>query len=149
MFLFLYRSFLVALIAIVPNLLAAAAVMGVMGLFSIPLDIMTITIAAIIIGIGLDDSIHYLHRFRVEFQRDSDYLGAMRRSHGSIGRAMYYTSIIITSGFSILVLSNFIPTIYFGFLTGFAMIFAMVANLTLLPLLMVWLKPLGPQAQMP
>jgi predicted RND superfamily exporter protein len=149
MFLFLYRSFLVALIAIVPNLLAAAAVMGVMGLFSIPLDIMTITIAAIIIGIGLDDSIHYLHRFRVEFQRDRDYQGAMRRSHGSIGRAMYYTSIIITSGFSILVLSNFIPTIYFGFLTGFAMIFAMVANLTLLPLLMVWLKPLGPQAQMP
>jgi predicted RND superfamily exporter protein len=147
MFLFLYRSLMVALIAIVPNMLAAGAVMGVMGLFSIPLDIMTITIAAIIIGIGLDDSIHYLHRFRIEFQRDRNYMNAMQRSHGSIGRAMYYTSIIITAGFSILVLSNFIPTIYFGFLTGFAMIFAMVANLTLLPLLLIWLKPLGPQAQ--
>ncbi len=147
MFVFLYKSFLVALIAIVPNILAAGAVMGVMGLFSIPLDIMTITIAAIIIGIGLDDSIHYLHRFRVEFKRDRHYQDAMRRSHGSIGRAMYYTSIIITSGFSILVLSNFIPTIYFGFLIGLAMIFALVANLTLLPLLLIWLKPLGPQEQ--
>jgi len=147
MFVFLYRSFLIALIAIVPNMLAAAAVMGVMGLFSIPLDIMTITIAAIIIGIGLDDSIHYLHRFRVEFERDEDYEAAMRRSHGSIGRAMYYTSIIITSGFSILMLSNFIPTIYFGLLIGFAMVFAMVANLTLLPLLLIWLKPLGPEAR--
>jgi len=147
MFVFLYRSFLIALIAIVPNMLAAAAVMGVMGLFSIPLDIMTITIAAIIIGIGLDDSIHYLHRFRVEFERDEDYQAAMRRSHGSIGRAMYYTSIIITSGFSILMLSNFIPTIYFGLLIGFAMVFAMVANLTLLPLLLIWLKPLGPEAR--
>jgi predicted RND superfamily exporter protein len=147
MFIFLYQSFLVALIAIVPNMLAAAAVMGVMGFLSIPLDIMTITIAAIIIGIGLDDSIHYLHRFRIEFQTDHDYQGAMTRSHGSIGRAMYYTSIIITSGFSILVLSNFIPTIYFGLLTGFAMVFAMVANLTLLPLLLIRLKPLGPEAQ--
>jgi predicted RND superfamily exporter protein len=147
MFIFLYKSFLVALIAIVPNMLAAAAVMGVMGFLSIPLDIMTITIAAIIIGIGLDDSIHYLHRFRIEFQTDHDYQGAMTRSHGSIGRAMYYTSIIITSGFSILVLSNFIPTIYFGLLTGFAMVFAMVANLTLLPLLLIRLKPLGPEAQ--
>jgi predicted RND superfamily exporter protein len=145
MFVFLYRSLMVALVAIVPNLLAAAAVMGVMGIFSIPLDIMTITIAAIIIGIGLDDSIHYLHRFGVEFEHDRNYEAAMRRSHGSIGRAMYYTSIIITSGFAILVLSNFIPTIYFGLLTGFAMIFAMVANLTLLPLLLIRLKPLGPE----
>lgn len=143
MFLFLYRSFLIASIALVPNVLVAASVMGVMGFFSIPLDIMTITIAAIIIGIGLDDSIHYLHRFHVEFMRERNYQAAMQRSHASIGRAMYYTSIIITIGFSILVLSNFIPTIYFGLLTGLAMIFAMVANLTLLPLLLVWIKPYG------
>jgi len=145
MFTFLYRSLRVALIALVPNLLAAGAVMGSMGLFSIPLDIMTITIAAIIIGIGVDHSIHYLHRFRREFKRNRNYRTAVNQSHGSIGRAMYYTAIIITAGFSILVLSNFIPTIYFGLLTGFAMVFAMVANLTLLPLLLIWIKPLGPE----
>jgi predicted RND superfamily exporter protein len=144
MFLALFRSFSVALITLVPNMLGAAFVLGVMGWLSVPLDIMTITIAAIVIGIGVDDSIHYLHRFRIEFARDGDYRAAVIRSHGSIGRAMYYTSIIITAGFSILVMSSFIPTIYFGVLTGFAMIFAMVANLTLLPLLLTWLKPLGP-----
>ena len=143
MFIVLYRSFVLALIAIVPNVLAAVAVLGLMGLASIPLDIMTITIAAIVVGIGVDNTIHYLHRFRIEFAVDRDYIGAMRRSHGSIGRAMYYTSIIITAGFSILVLSNFLPTIYFGMLTGFAMLFAMIANLTLLPLLLIWIKPLG------
>ncbi len=143
MFIVLYRSFVLALIAIVPNVLAAVAVLGLMGLASIPLDIMTITIAAIVVGIGVDNTIHYLHRFRIEFETDRDYIGAMRRSHGSIGRAMYYTSIIITAGFSILVLSNFLPTIYFGMLTGFAMLFAMIANLTLLPLLLIWIKPLG------
>jgi predicted RND superfamily exporter protein len=143
MFLFLYRSLKIALITMVPNVLGALFVVGMMGLLSIPLDIMTITIAAIVIGIGVDDSIHYLHRFREEFRLDRDYEAAMQRSHGSIGRAMYYTSIIVTAGFSILVLSSFIPTIYFGLLTGFAMIFAMVANLTLLPLLLVRFKPLG------
>ncbi len=143
MFVLLYRSPLLAVIAILPNMLAAGAVMGLMGLLSIPLDLMTITIAAIVIGIGVDDTIHYLHRYRTEFAVDRDYIGAMQRSHGSIGRAMYYTSVIVTIGFSILVLSNFFPTIYFGILTGFAMLFAMFANLTLLPLLLIWIKPLG------
>jgi predicted RND superfamily exporter protein len=143
MFLFLYRSILTALIVLVPNMLAAGSVLGMMGLLSIPLDIMTITIAAIIIGIGVDDSIHYMHRFRIEFADCGDYILAMRRSNGSIGRAMYYTSIIISAGFSILVLSSFIPTIFFGILTASAMLFAMVANLNLLPLLLIWIKPLG------
>jgi predicted RND superfamily exporter protein len=143
MFLVLFRSLPVAVVTLVPNLLAAGAVLGLMGLTGTPLDIMTITIAAITVGIGVDDSIHYAHRFREELRRDGDYRAAVQRSHGSIGRAMYYTSIIIAAGFSILVLSNFIPTIYFGLFTGFAMLFAMVANLTLLPLLLLWLKPFG------
>ncbi len=91
----------------------------------------------------MDDSIHYVHRFRAEFAQNRDYRLSIERSHGSIGRAMYYTSIIVTAGFSILMLSNFIPTIYFGVFTGFAMLFAMVANLTVLPLLIMWIKPLG------
>jgi predicted RND superfamily exporter protein len=143
MFLFLYRSLSVAVIALVPNFLAAGAVLGLMGLLGIPLDIMTITIAAIVIGIGVDDTIHYLHRFRIEYAVDRNYHSAVQRSHASIGRAMYYTSIIIAVGFSILVLSNFLPTIYFGILTGFAMLFAMIANLTILPLLLIWFRPLG------
>jgi predicted RND superfamily exporter protein len=143
MFLFLYRSLATALIVLVPNMLAAGSVLGMMGILSIPLDIMTITIAAIIIGIGVDDSIHYMHRFRMEFANCGDYKLAMQRSNGSIGRAMYYTSIIIAAGFSILVLSSFIPTIFFGILTASAMLFAMVANLNLLPLLLIWIRPLG------
>jgi predicted RND superfamily exporter protein len=114
-----------------------------MGWFGIPLDIMTITIAAITIGIGVDDTIHYIHRIREEFALDGDYWAAVRRSHGSVGRAICYTSVTITLGFSILALSNFIPSIYFGLLTGLAMVVALIANLTLLPLLIVVFKPLG------
>jgi predicted RND superfamily exporter protein len=143
MFLVLFRSLKIALIGLTPNVLAAGAVLGLMGVVGIPLDIMTITIAAITVGIGVDDSIHYLHRFIAEFRATGDYWKAMTRSHAGIGSAMYYTSIVIAAGFSILVLSNFIPTIYFGLLAGFAMLFAMVANLTLLPVLLTWLQPLG------
>ena len=143
MFVVLFRSLRIALIGLVPNLLAAGTVLGIMGLAGIPLDIMTITIAAITVGIGVDDSIHYLHRFIVEFREHGDYQTAVQRSHRSIGAAMYYTSIVIAAGFSILALSNFVPTIYFGALTAFAMLFAMVANLTLLPVLLMTFRPLG------
>ncbi len=136
MFLLLFRSLKTAFVTVVPIMIAAASVPGLMGWFGIPLDIMTITIAAISIGIGVDDAIHYVHRFREEFARDGDYIGAIRRSHHSIGRAIYFTSVIIVAGFSILSLSNFIPTIFFGLLTGFSMLIALVANLTLLPVLL-------------
>jgi len=141
MFLLLFRSLRLALIAIVPNLLSAAVVLGLMGWLGIPLDIMTITIAAITIGIAVDDTIHYVHRFSEEISRDLDYQAAVRRCHASVGRAMYYTSITIIVGFAILTLSNFMPTIYFGLFTGLAMAVAMLANLTLLALLLMHVKP--------
>ncbi len=141
MFLALFRSFKVAVVAIVPNILAALCILGGMGLAGIPLDMMTITIAAITVGIGVDDTIHYIHRFKVEVAKDGNYIAAMHRAHRSIGRAMYYTSVIIIFGFSIMVLSEFIPTIYFGVLTGFAMLAALAGALFLLPKLIVWTKP--------
>lgn len=137
MFVILFRSLRLAVIAIFPNLMAAGMVLGLMGWLDIPLDIMTITIAAITIGIAVDDTIHYVHRYRLEIEKDGDRLAAVRRSHCSVGRAMYYTSITVIMGFSILALSNFIPTIYFGLFTGLAMAVAMVANLTLLALLLI------------
>ena len=140
----LFRSLLLALIGILPNILAASVVLGVMGLADIPLDMMTITIAAIVVGIGVDDTIHYIHRFKREFAIDGQYLPAMHRAHASIGRAMFYTSVIITLGFSILALSNFIPSVYFGLLTALAMLAAILAALTLLPQLILMLKPFGP-----
>jgi predicted RND superfamily exporter protein len=143
MFMVLFRSLPLALIAIIPNLLAAAVVLGGMGIAGVPLDMMTITIAAITVGIGVDNAIHYLTRFRREFAVDGDYVAAMHRSHGSIGRAMFYTSVIIIMGFSILSLSKFIPTIYFGLLTGAAMLAAILAALTLLPRLILLVQPLG------
>ena len=147
MFIFVFRSFWVALIGIVPNIMSASFVLGLMGGFGIPMDIMTITIAAITIGIAVDDTIHYVHRFADEISKDKDYKKAMFRSHGSIGRAMFYTSITITIGFSILTLSKFVPTIYFGLLTAFAMTAALVANMTVLPLLLMFFKPYGKEEQ--
>jgi predicted RND superfamily exporter protein len=135
MFMVLFRALRLALAAIVPNIISAGLILGLMGWIGIPLDIMTITIAAINIGIGVDDSIHYIHRFRGEFLQDGSFWMAIRRCHNSIARAMYYTSVTVVLGFSILALSNFIPTIYFGVLSGLAMITALIANLMLLPIL--------------
>ena len=146
MFLVLFRSWKLALIATFPNLAASLTVLGIMGLLEIPLDMMTITIVAISIGIAVDNTIHYIHRFKHEFPRDRRYMNTMHRCHGSIGNAMYYTSITIIVGFSILVLSNFIPSLLFGVLTGVAMIVALLAALTLLPRLILLFKPFGAEA---
>ena len=143
MFMLLFRSWKIAVIAIVPNLMAAGVVLGLMGWANMPLDMMTITIAAITIGIAVDDTIHYIHRFKEEFLIDRDYAAAVERCHASIGKAVYYTSLTIIVGFSILALSNFIPTIYFGLLTGLAMLIALLQVLTLLPKLLIVFKPLG------
>ena len=137
MFIVLFRSVRTAVIAIIPNVVSAITVLGLIGWLTIPLDLMTITIAAITVGIAVDDTIHYVHRFTHEFARDGDYWAAIYRCHRTIGRAMYYTSVTIMLGFSILVLSQFTPTIYFGLLTGTAMLVALLANMTLLPVLIV------------
>jgi len=148
MFLLLFRSLSLAFIALAPNIVAAGLVLGVMGLAGIPLDIMTITIAAIVVGIGVDDCIHYVHRFMHEFPKDRDYLATMHRCHYSIGRAMYYTTITVVIGFSMLTLSNFNPSIYFGLLTVLAMVAAVVGALLLLPKMILVMRPLGPEGQL-
>jgi len=143
MFLVLFRSLKLSFIAVIPNFLAAAVVLGGMGLLKIPLDMMTITIAAITVGIGVDHSIHYITRFKREFSKDGDYIATMHRAHNSIGQALFYTAITIIIGFSVLTLSNFIPSIYFGLLTSVAMIAALLGSMTLLPKLILMIKPLG------
>lgn len=143
MFMILFKSLKLSLIAIVPNLLAICAVLGFMGWMKIPLDMMTITIAAISIGIAVDNTIHYIYRFRHEFAVEKNYIRTVHRCHASIGYALYYTSLTIITGFSILALSNFIPTITFGLLTGLAMFIALIAALTLLPRLLIIFKPFG------
>jgi predicted RND superfamily exporter protein len=143
MFLVLFRSLRITLIAMFANVLPVAAVLGIMGWLNISLDMMTITIAAIGVGIAVDNTIHYIHRFKNEFQKDRKYLNTMHRCHGSIGHAMYYTSVTIIIGFSILALSNFIPTVYFGLLTGLAMFVALLAALTLLPQMLMLVEPFG------
>ena len=140
MFMLLFRAVRLSIATIVPNMIAAGLILGLMGWIGIPLDIMTITIAAISIGIGVDDSIHYVHRFREEYAIDQDYWAAIKRCHSSIGYALYYTTVTVVLGFSILAFSNFIPTIYFGLLSGLAMTAALVANLMLLPVLIAKFK---------
>jgi predicted RND superfamily exporter protein len=143
MFLLLFRSVSLSIIGIAPNLLAAAICLALMGLIGIPLDLMTITIAAITIGIAVDNAIHYIYRFREEFAQNRDYIETLHICHSSVGRAILYTSTTIIFGFSILVLSNFLPTIYFGVLTGLAMLVALLAALTLLPKLILVRRPFG------
>ena len=143
MFFVLFRNVLLSFIGVVPNFLAAFFILGIIGLLGIPLDMMTITIAAITIGIAVDNSIHYIYRFREEFEKIKDYSKTLDRCHSTVGIAILNTSITIVFGFSILILSNFIPTIYFGVFTGIAMLLAMISVLTLLPKLILTLKPFG------
>ena len=142
MFLILFKNFKLSLIGVVPNFIAAFFILGIIGLLKIPLDMMTITIAAITIGIAVDNSIHYIYRFREEFEQNKDYEKTLKLCHSTVGIAILNTSITIVFGFSILILSNFIPTIYFGLFTGLAMLLAMVSVLTLLPSLILIIKPL-------
>ena len=141
MLLVLFRSVSLAVIGILPNILAAGIILGLMGILDIPLDMMTITIAAITIGIAVDNSIHYIYRFREEYPGKDDYVATLHYCHANIGRAVFYTAITIIVGFSILVMSNFIPTIYFGLLTALAMFIALLAALTLLPKLILIFRP--------
>ena len=143
MFIVLFRSFYMALIAMIPNLLSAASVLGIIGWSGIPIDIMTVTVAAISIGIGVDNTIHYVHRFLKEFEQEQNYDLAIKNSHSTIGRAMFYTSLTIVLGFMILVSSNFNPSVFFGIFTSFSMIVAILAALMLLPVLIRHLKPFG------
>jgi len=133
MFLVLFRRVSLALVTLIPNLIAAGAIIGFMGLAQIPLDFMTITIAAIVVGIGVDDCIHYVVCYRDEFAKDGDKEGALIRAHKSIGSAMSYTSWTIVTGFSVLALSNFMPSVAFGLLTSVAMVLALSGALILLP----------------
>ena len=141
MFLILFRNITLSLIGVVPNFMAAFLILGIIGLLGIPLDMMTITIAAITIGIAVDNSIHYIYRFKEEFKKSNDYSLTLEKCHDTVGVAILNTSITIVFGFSILVLSNFIPTIYFGVFTGIAMLLAMISVLTLLPKLILTFKP--------
>ena len=143
MFIVLFRSFYMALIAMIPNLLSAASVLGIIGWSGIPIDIMTVTVAAISIGIGVDNTIHYVHRFLKEYEQEQNYDLAIKNSHSTIGRAMFYTSLTIVLGFMILVSSNFNPSVFFGIFTSFSMIVAILAALMLLPVLIRHLKPFG------
>ena len=141
MFIILFRNIKLSLIGVVPNFIAAFFILGIIGLLGIPLDMMTITIAAITIGIAVDNSIHYIYRFKEEFSKIKDYNKTLKKCHSTVGVAILNTSITIVFGFSILVLSKFIPTIYFGVFTGIAMLLAMISVLTLLPALILVVKP--------
>jgi len=147
MFILLFQSVRLASIAIIPNALPVAVVLGALGWAGIPLDVMTITIAAITLGIAVDFEIHYMHRFKAEFPKDRDYVATMYRCHNSIGRGIYYATITIVIGFSILVSSNFMPSAYFGIFTSLVMIVAFLASSMLLPLLVITWKPLGAEAK--
>ena len=146
MFIVLFRNIKLSLIGVVPNFIAAFFILGIIGLLEIPLDMMTITIAAITIGIAVDNSIHYIYRFKEEFNKLKDYNKTLKTCHSTVGVAILNTSITIVFGFSILVLSKFIPTIYFGMFTGLAMLLAMISVLTLLPALILVVKPFGKDA---
>jgi predicted RND superfamily exporter protein len=137
----LFRNLRAAAVGVIPNAVAAASVLGLMGWVGIRLDMMTIMLAAISMGIAVEDCIHYLYRFRLEYRRLGDARSAMYHCHASIARAGFYTTLVVTFGFSILVFSNFIPTILFGALTAIAMTVAVIAALTLMPMMLLKWNP--------
>jgi len=141
MFIVLFRSVKLAFITIVPNIFSAAVVLGVMGIFAIPLDLMTITIAAISVGIAVDNSIHFVARFKDEMRDGGSYAHSVGTSTSNVGQAMFYTTLVITSGFLIMVFSNFVPTMFFGMLTALAMVTALITNLVMLPMLISKFRP--------
>ena len=143
MFLFLFKSIKLACIGMLPNFLAAGAVIGTIGLTGIPLDVMTVTVAAVSIGMGVDNTIHYIFRFKKEFLKSKDYVLSTKKTHSTIGRALFYTSITIILGFLVLATSNFSPTIFFGIFTSLSMIMAIVGSLFLLPVLLTKLRAMN------
>jgi len=140
MLLILFRSIKIMIIGVLPNIFVASSVLGLLGLLKIPLDIMTITVASISVGMAVDNTIHYLYRYRSEIEAGNTSDESMLLSHLSVGRAIFYTAFTIAIGFSILSLSNFAPTALFGIFTAIALLLAFVSSLTLLPLLLVRLK---------
>ena len=139
--LILFKSLSWSIVAAIPNFTAALFILGSLGLFNVPLDMMTITIASITVGIAIDNSIHYIYRFREEFKINKNYKKTIEICHRSVGKAIVNASLTIVFGFSILILSNFIPSIYFGIFTGLAMLTAMTLVLTLMPQLIAIIKP--------
>jgi len=146
MLIVLFRSIKLAIIGTLPNIFSALFILGLMGVFGIPLDIMTITIAAITIGIGVDYAIHYIHRYKKEYAVSLDSYQAIHASQTTVGKALYFTSITITLGFIILVLSNFVPSIYFGLLTSIAMLVSLFATFSIIPLLLSTFAPKNARA---
>ena len=140
MLLILFQSIKIMIAGLLPNILIGLAVLGTMGLLKIPLDIMTITVASISVGIAVDNTIHYLYKFRSEYRLKKNFDDALIKSHSTIGRAIFYTASTISLGFLIFSFSNFIPTIYFGIFTALAMSFAFLVSLTLLPILLERMK---------
>ena len=140
MLLLIFKSFKVMVIGLIPNIFVASSVMGLLGLLNIPLDIMTITVAAISVGMAVDNTIHYIYRYKKELKKSSSVDMALKNAHSTTGRAIFYTATTIAAGFSILALSNFFPTILFGIFTSIAMILAFISSLTLLPNLLVKFK---------
>ena len=140
MLLILFKSWKLSLIGIIPNIFASSYILGLIGILKIPLDIMTITIAAISIGIAVDNTIHYLYRYIKNYTNDKSMENAIKLTHNTVGIAVLTTSVTIAFGFSVLCLSNFVPTVFFGVFTALAMIFAMIGVLVVLPSIIYKIK---------
>ena len=140
MLLIIFKSFKVMVIGLIPNIFVASSVMGLLGLLKIPLDIMTITVAAISVGMAVDNTIHYIYRYKKELKKTNSVEHALENAHTTTGRAIFYTATTIAAGFCILSLSNFFPTVLFGLFTSLAMVLAFVTSLTVLPNLLVKYK---------
>ena len=140
MLLLIFKSLKIMLIGLMPNIFVAISVIGLLGILGIPLDIMTITVAAISVGMAVDNTIHYIYRYKKEIKITKSPDNALVNAHTTTGRAIFYTAATIAAGFSILALSNFFPTRLFGIFTALAMLIAFVSSLSLLPNLLVKFK---------
>jgi predicted RND superfamily exporter protein len=139
---FLFRSWKIAFISIIPNIIPLLWVCGLMFVFGIELKLTTAIIFTVAFGIAVDDTIHFMAKLKMELEKKKSWLYAVKRAYLETGKAIILTTIVLVSGFSILTLSQFGVTFYSGLLIGMALVFALISDFILLPVLLIFLiKP--------
>ena len=128
-----FRSFRIGLVAMIPNVMPIAVMLGLLGWLGMALDGFTAMMASVAIGIGVDDTIHFMHHLRAELRRGATLSEAITATLTGVGRALTFTSVVLALGFGVFMLATFLGTVHFGFLTAVAVVAALLADLLVLP----------------
>ncbi len=139
------RSVRLGLISMIPNVFPVLITLGFMGFAGIAMDIMMMTFSALIIGVAVDDTIHFFVRYKREFERLGRYDSALEATLTTVGRPITFTTLTLTLGFAVLAASSVNGLVHFGILSGFAFVWALLADFLFAPAMLLLIRPLGPE----